>query len=96
MQAKRRYQHGTAIPVVARMVDVLKPQRRIDSSPHMQGVVALYNVFPDVVESSVAQKKSRSRVKTKCKFECRIFTSSFPSAPPASGSQFESCSLNCI
>src|SRR6266850_2915510 len=60
MQAKRRYQHGTAVPVVARMVDVLKPQRRTDSSPHMQGVVALDNVFPAVGQPAVPQKKARS------------------------------------
>lgn len=58
VQSKRRHNHRSAIPVVARVVDVLHAQRREKPSPDMQRVIALDNVFPAVVQSAIAQQKT--------------------------------------
>src|SRR5579862_1098344 len=53
-------QRRTAVFVVPRMGNVLQVERVKDTSPRMQVVVALEDIFSRVVQPAVAEKKSKT------------------------------------
>src|SRR5438552_7083459 len=66
MDPQGRHHYRSAVPVVPRILDVLHAKRRINPAPYVNGIVALNNVLAPVVQTAIAQKKSRAT-------ECEIF-----------------------
>src|SRR5215469_5490895 len=58
--AEGRDDHGAAVAVVSRVVDVLEPGSEVDPAPDVQRVVGLDDVFPAVVEASVTEKEAQT------------------------------------
>src|SRR5258708_40021202 len=57
VQTQRRYQDGAAVAIVARMVHILKSDRRISAAPDVQCVIRFEDIFAAVIEAAVPQKK---------------------------------------
>lgn len=53
VKTQRRYKYRTTVPVVARVVDVLKAERRINAPPQVQCVVAFKNILAAVVQAAI-------------------------------------------
>src|SRR5438034_9182356 len=60
MDPQGRHHYRSAVPVVPRILDVLHAKRRINPAPYVNGIVALNNVLAPVVQTAIAQKKSRA------------------------------------
>ena len=58
VQAKCRNEDGPPVAFVARMIDKLKTEGRMESAPGVQRVIGLENVFATVVEAAIAQEKA--------------------------------------
>src|SRR5271166_1568305 len=53
---------GTAVAVVAGVVDVLQAGCDIDAAPDVEGVVGLQNIFAAVVQLAVAEEKTEAAI----------------------------------
>ena len=60
MEADTRSEHGAAVAVVARIVDVLQVEPGGDSAPHVRVVVSLDNIFAAVVQPAVTEQKAQA------------------------------------
>src|SRR5712691_9909101 len=58
MKPQRRYDYRPAVPVVSRIIDVLQAKRREYSSPKMERVISLDNIFAAVIETAIAKQKA--------------------------------------
>jgi hypothetical protein len=55
VQTQTGDQHRAPVAVIARIVDMLQVERRIDSAPSMQCVIRFHDVFAPVVQAPIAQ-----------------------------------------
>src|SRR5216683_1358298 len=60
MQAQRRHDYRSPVPVISGIVDVLQPERRINPSPHVECVVGLDDVLTPVSQPPVAQQEAQA------------------------------------
>jgi hypothetical protein len=60
VQSQSRNQNGPAVPVIARVRDLLKIERAVYAPPEMNIIIPLEDVFPPIPKSSVAQEKSQT------------------------------------
>src|SRR5260370_24128075 len=60
MQAQRRHDYRSAVPVISGIVNVLQAERRINPSPHVECVVGLDDIFTPVTQPPVAQQKAQA------------------------------------
>src|SRR5260370_315944 len=58
MQPQRRHHDRSAVPVVARVNNVLHPRSDIDPAPNMRRVVRLHDVLPPVVQLAIAKQEA--------------------------------------
>jgi len=60
VQAQRGHDDWAPVAVIARIVDVLHSEGRIETAPEMGGVIRLEDIFASVIQASVTKQKSRS------------------------------------
>src|SRR5260370_37570427 len=60
MQAQRRHDYRSPVPVISGIVDVLQPERGINPSPHVECVVGLDDVLTPVSQPPVAQQEAQA------------------------------------
>src|SRR5260370_6824217 len=60
MQAQRRHDYRSPVPVISGIVDVLQPERRINPSPHVECVVGLDDVLTPVSQPPVADQEAQA------------------------------------
>jgi len=66
MQPQGGHNDWPAVAVITRIVDVLDAERWVYSSPQMQRIVTLNDIFPSVIEATIAQQKA-------CASESEVF-----------------------
>src|SRR5580704_11878867 len=62
MGAERRDNHGPAIAVVSRIVDVLHARSQVNAAPHVDGVVGLDDILPAIVQLAIAEEKAEATI----------------------------------
>ena len=62
MQFERRHQHGAAIPVIARVVDVLEAGSHIDSAPNVRRVIGFDDVFSAITKRAITEQETESPI----------------------------------
>src|SRR5216683_667247 len=60
MQAQRRHDYRSAVPVISGIVNVLQAKRRINTPPDMKRVITFDDVLAPVVQASFAQQKAQA------------------------------------
>ena len=70
MQPERWNQHGSAVAIVAGILDVLQPRCHVYSTPDVRRVVGLHDIFAAVIESAVTDQKAVASV---CQIALVIF-----------------------
>lgn len=54
VKPQRRHEYWAAVPVVARIIDMLQPRRDVNTAPNMCGVIGFYDIFASVAKRAVA------------------------------------------
>src|SRR5260370_42220751 len=67
MQAQRRHDYRSPVPVISGIVDVLHAKRRINTPPDMKRVITFDDVLAPVVQASVAQQKAQEIGRASCR-----------------------------
>src|SRR6267378_12046 len=101
MQPQRWRDYGTAVPVIAGIVDVLQAKRWINPAPHVERLVALNNVLASVVQLAIAEKKTHAAerevllvaTRDAVRNERQTSAVKFPAPPPATSANADFCRL---